>query len=247
MKKILIKISWIVVLLPILIAVPLWNLNNQGYFKLKNIQMNLMSSGSSASYMDTLKSNLEKKLLSYNGKSLFEIDLTNIATLLEKEKWIKSFEIQRSWPDSIEIKIKNYELVMLYWNEKNEVYPIFENNEILDRVEKKELPDRIYLFDKKIASNRELRSKAIEVIQRLPEKGPLRQSEIAEIGYDSKLGFWLQLIKNNILVKLGEEKIELKSERVSNVIDYLDSKQIDARVIDANLSQKVLVRLRKDP
>jgi cell division protein FtsQ len=39
----------------------------------------------------------------------------------------------------------------------------------------------------------------------------------------------------------------LKAARVAQVIEYMETRQLEARVIDANLSKKVLVRLRKDP
>jgi cell division protein FtsQ len=54
-------------------------------------------------------------------------------------------------------------------------------------------------------------------------------------------------MNKELRVKLGNENFESKSLRVSQVIDYIENKQIEARVIDANLSQKVLVRLRKEP
>jgi cell division protein FtsQ len=39
----------------------------------------------------------------------------------------------------------------------------------------------------------------------------------------------------------------LKADRVGQVLDYLEKHELDARVIDANLTKKVLVRLRKRP
>ncbi len=57
----------------------------------------------------------------------------------------------------------------------------------------------------------------------------------------------MTMIKTGIQVKMGEDQVSLKSARVAQVVDYLETRQFDARVIDANLSKKVLVRLRKDP
>ena len=67
------------------------------------------------------------------------------------------------------------------------------------------------------------------------------------MSYKEKEGFWLTLIRSGVEVRIGEELVPLKSARVSQVLDYLKSHQFEARVIDADLSQKVLVRLRKDP
>lgn len=247
MKKTVLKIFIILIVLPLLIVIPVRSLDQQGYFKLKNIQLVLVDQTTNKNYYSTLAKQTEQQLNVFLSKSLFEVDLGQMAKIISNEKWIEDFEIQREWPDSIKVKVNANELVMLYWNEKNDIYPIFSNNEMLDKLNRKDLPDAIHTYDKKIANQKELRKKVIEVIQKLPEKGPLNPKMIAEVGYDTKAGYWFQLIKKDLRVKMGEEKMELKSERVSNVIDYLETKQIDARVIDANLSQKVLVRLRKDP
>lgn len=247
MKKTILKIFIILIVLPLLIVIPIRSLDQQGYFKLKNIQLVLVDQTANKNYYGTLAKQTEQQLSVFLSKSLFEVDLGQMAKMISNEKWIEDFEIQREWPDSIKVKVNANELVMLYWNEKNDIYPIFSNNEMLDKLNKKDLPDAIHTYDKKIANQKELRKKVIDVIQKLPEKGPLSQKMIAEVGFDSKAGYWFQLIKKDLRVKMGEEKMELKSERVSNVIEYLETKQIDARVIDANLSQKVLVRLRKDP
>lgn len=247
MRNKIFKILVLVVLLPLLVVVPLRSLDQQGYFKLKSIQLVLEDQVSNKSYFNSLANQTEQQLNVFLNRSLFDVDLKSMAKIISDQKWIENFEIQREWPDSIKVKVNSNDLVMLYWNEKNEIFPIFSNNEILEKVSKKDLPDAIHTYDKKIATQKELRKKVIEVIQKLPDKGPLNAKMIAEVGYDTKAGYWFQLIKKDLLVKMGEDKVELKSERVSNVIEYLETKQIDARVIDANLSQKVLVRLRKDP
>jgi cell division protein FtsQ len=53
--------------------------------------------------------------------------------------------------------------------------------------------------------------------------------------------------KSNIKIKLGEDQFAVKSARVSQVMDYLEKRDLKARVIDANLSKKVLVRLQQSP
>ena len=55
------------------------------------------------------------------------------------------------------------------------------------------------------------------------------------------------MTQSGLRVKVGEDRVRTKSFRISQVLDYLDSRKFQARVIDANLSQKVLVRLRKEP
>ena len=117
----------------------------------------------------------------------------------------------------------------------------------LDTIETRQAPDVALLEGEIFLKKPELRKKAVEVLAELPEEGSFSQKSISEVRYDTKEGFWMTLIKSGIQVKIGEDKVGLKAARVSQVVDYLDSRQFEARVIDANLSKKVLVRLRKDP
>jgi cell division protein FtsQ len=95
--------------------------------------------------------------------------------------------------------------------------------------------------------NIEMRKKAIRLMSEVPADGKFSKRNISELRYDPKEGFWATLIQSGIRVKIGEENIPLKSARVAQVIEYMETRQLEARVIDANLSKKVLVRLRKDP
>lgn len=85
------------------------------------------------------------------------------------------------------------------------------------------------------------------MIDEIPTEGKFSQKRISEIRHDSKDGFWMTMMKTGLRVKMGEDNFALKASRVGQVIEYMENRQLEARVIDANLSKKVLVRLRKDP
>ena len=72
-------------------------------------------------------------------------------------------------------------------------------------------------------------------------------NQVSEIGYDKKEGYWIKLLNSETRVQYGEDQFEIKSARISQVIEYLESRNLKARVIDANLSKKVLVRLQQSP
>jgi len=96
------------------------------------------------------------------------------------------------------------------------------------------------------AKNQELRKKAVKVLEELPAEGLFSKRNISEMSYNSKDGFWISMMTSNMKVKLGEDQIALKSRRVSQVMDYLNKNNVNAKVIDANLSKKVLVRTTKE-
>lgn len=241
------KIAFGVLLLPLITGVSLWQLNEQGFFNLTQVEFLNSDQTAPPEYLLPFIQSVDSRLDSFKGKSLFEINLNEMHQQIAMEKWVNNLEIYRQWPNKLKILIQTHDVVLLYWNKKNQVQPILENSEMLEPLKKNALPDRAIVFDAKIATKTSLRRQAVTVIKSLPKEGPLSQATVAELGYDTRDGFWLKLIKKDLLVKMGDEKFDLKTNRVSHVLEYLDSKQIDARVIDANLSQKVLVRLRKGP
>ena len=136
---------------------------------------------------------------------------------------------------------------MLVVKKNGNYAPILKSGKVLNEISSDVAPDVILVQDERLLSDEGLRKKALAFINELPQEGLFSQQEISEFKIDSREGFVTKLLRNGTIVKMGEEHIALKAARVGKVIEYLHSKQFQARVIDANLSKKVLVRLRKDP
>jgi cell division protein FtsQ len=98
-----------------------------------------------------------------------------------------------------------------------------------------------------LLASEKVREGALNVISSLPASGRMSAAQVAEIGFDRKEGYWIKLLNSETKVNFGDEQFEIKSARISQVIDYLESRNLKARVIDANLSKKVLVRLQQSP
>jgi cell division protein FtsQ len=250
MFKNFIKILLTLILIPTLIFGSIWYLNQKKFFDLTELDFKTeFSSGnqSGKSILDNEIGDLSKKLEEFKGTSLFEVDLEKIQQTIESENWVKSVEIYREWPNRLKIVIEAYDVVLLFWMNEKKIFPILENNRVLDPLPVSKAPDRAITVEKKIFTESKIRKKAIDLLASLPAQGSFSTSKISEVGYNSKEGFWTDILNKDLRVKLGSENFESKSLRVSQVLDYIENKQIEARVIDANLSQKVLVRLRKDP
>lgn len=249
MLKKIIKFSFTFIVIPMLIIGSIWYLNEKHVFDLTELQFKteFRDGHTSRPILDNEIGSLSKKLEEFKGISLFEVNLEKIQETIESENWVKSVEIYREWPNRLKIQIDAYDIVMLYWMNEKKIFPILENNRLLEPLPLAQAPDRAITVEKKIFSEAKVRQKAIDLIGSLPTSGLFISSKIAEIGYDSKEGFWTELMDKELRVKLGNENFESKSLRVSQVLEYIENKQIEARVIDANLSQKVLVRLRKEP
>ena len=222
-------------------------LNEKGFFNVSQVEIVLVDSQAQASFYQPLVDHLEKQMSPFKGQSLWSLKLSQVIGILNSQNWIEVHNITRSWPSTLRVKVKPHDVKLLYLGKSGKFIPIIEDGSFLDSVDSKQAPDVTLLDGEIFAQKKELRSKAVQVLKEIPAEGSFSRKTISEIHYDPKEGFSMRMMKTGIQVKIGEEQVALKSARVAQVVDYLESRQFDARVIDANLSKKVLVRLRKDP
>ena len=248
MKKLILQIIFGFIILPLSVAGSLFYLNKNGFFNVQKVEVVLENPF--AGQEQFLKPNvdaLEAALEKYRGVSLWNIKLKNVSKEISSMNWVDALNIKRSWPATLTVHVHPHEVKLLFMAKSGKLVPIIKSGEFLDAVETREAPDVVLVEGEGFLKKTELRKKAVDVIEQIPAEGSFSKKTISEIRYDSKEGFWMTMIKTGIRVKMGEDQMALKAARVSQVVDYLETRQFDARVIDANLSKKVLVRLRKDP
>lgn len=233
-------------IIPSLVIVAIFHLEQNGFFNVDHIDIVIENSPAQPSFLKSHLQNLDVKLVTFKGQSLWRVDLKKMSKTVTQERWIANSRISRVWPTGLQIKIEPHKIQSVYLDGAGKFYPVISDGSTLDQVEPSVLPDQVILEGNSFAK-REMRAKAVKALEEIPNNGSFNRKNISEVRYDTKEGFWMTLIKDGIQVKMGEDQIALKSARVSQVIDYLENKELDARVIDANLSKKVLVRLRKDP
>ena len=236
-----------VALVPSSIAGTVWYLEKQGFFNIENIETTVENSGDQSIYLKPLVKNLDDELESMRGVSLWKVDIAKLRDTYSKLSWIDGLSISRRWPSRLKVNVHAKEVDLLLMTKNGKFIPIVESGDSLPAVELKQIPDVAVLRGENFETRRDLRKKVVGLLKEIPADGPFSQKSISEIHFDDRDGFWVTLVKNGILVKMGHDQIAMKSTRVSQVLEYVDSRQLDARVIDANLSKKVLVRLRKEP
>ncbi len=248
MKKLILQIIFGFVVLPASIVGTLFYLNKTGFFNISKVEVKLegVAEGQEHFLRPQLQA-LESELSKYQGRSLWNIKIKQISREVIAHKWVDSLTLKRSWPSTLTIYLRPFEVKLLYLGKGGKLLPIIKDGTFLNAVEAKQAPDVALLDGEVFLKKAELRKKAVDVIEQIPAEGSFSKKTISEIRYDNQEGFWMTMIKTGVQVKLGEDQVLLKSARVSKVVDYLESRQFDARVIDANLSKKVLVRLRKGP
>jgi cell division protein FtsQ len=250
LKKLLLKLFIALVVLPSAIAGSMYWLNEKGFFAIEEVQIKLdetTDAQTQANFYQPLIQKLETQMSELKGQSLWSVKMSKVVQILNSENWIETHSIVRGWPRALQITVKPHDVKLLYLGKGGKYLPIIEDGSFLDSVDSKQAPDVTLLDGDVFAQKKELRTKAVEVLKEIPSEGSFSKKTISEMRYDPKEGFMVTLVKTGIQVKIGEEQVALKSARVAQVVDYLQTRQFEARVIDANLSKKVLVRLRKDP
>jgi cell division protein FtsQ len=247
-RKLVLKLLFGFVILPLSIAGILFYLNGRGFFNIQQIEVVLEEpvEGQRA-FLKPLVEQLQTSLKPYEGVSLWNINLKTVVRSVRSNDWVNQVALKRNWPSTLQVRVKAHEVKLLFLGKNGKLLPVIGDGTFLEAVAAPQAPDVAILDGEVFSKENDLRKKAVDVIEEIPAEGSFSKKTISEVRYDAKEGFWMTLIKTGIQVKMGEDQVALKAARVSQVVDYLESRQFDARVIDANLSKKVLVRLRKDP
>jgi len=249
--KLYIKLGLIFVVTPVVIFLSIYMLDRNGFFNIEKIEMSVVTKTDQVQFSKPYIDRLTQELSEYKEHSLWKLPLAKISKKLKQEKWIKDYRISRSWPSKIVIEIEPQVLSLLLVDSaklaQGLVRPITEDGDLLAEVETNQAPSLAVIKGDIFLKDSKKRKKAIELLHSLPEDGKMSHKLISEIGFDQKEGYWVEIVQSKMKIKLGDEQFAVKSARVSQVLDYLEKRDLKARVIDANLSKKVLVRLQQNP
>jgi cell division protein FtsQ len=235
------------VLLCVSVGGSLWGLDRKGFFALEHIEIIVTQNTDQPRFMKPAITDLDEQMERLRGQSLWRIRLDNINQQVSSLPWISSLQVRRHWPDRLEVRIAPKLVKFLFVGKDGKLFPVLEDGTFLNPVAVENLPDVVLLRGDQFASDKQLLHRALATLSEIPDDGSFSKKTISEIRFDSKEGFWATMMKQGVRVKLGDDGVNLKADRISQVIDYLEANQLDARVIDANLTKKVLVRLRKGP
>jgi cell division protein FtsQ len=246
-KKLILSLVLGLIVIPVSVVGVMYSLHKSGFFNLDKIQIVVENSEGQSHFIKPLVRDLDHEINSYRGVSLWQLDLNKIAAQVSAHPWVQHVALARRWPAQLEIMVVPREVKLLFVNSDGSLSPIVEDGSFLPAVSAKEAPDVSLLEGKIFLRDLKLRRQAVAIISAIPKEGRFSRKTISEVSYNSKEGFWTTLIQTGLRVKLGEENIPLKAARVGQVLEYMETRDLQARVIDADLSKKVLVRLRKGP
>ncbi len=191
-----------------------------------------------------LQGDLDTKLTTEINKKIWQVDIADLRQRLMQNNWFKMVAIARQYPSKISLTI-DIEAPVALLAIGNEVLAVADEGQLLAPVKTNFLPALPILKGENFFHNRALRKLATNFLRDISGNSELSSKTIAEMTYSKDENFNLLILPSKSIVKMGAEQAGLKAERVAQVIEYLNSNQMNGRVIDARFSKKVLVRLRK--
>lgn len=196
---------------------------------------------------ERMKSELTNRLQGLKGKALWKIELGELRASLARNEWVKDLLISRRFPNELRVQVRPKAVALVLVDKQDKFYPVTEEGELLSSLPAGELPDVPLLRGEIFKNDDERRKKAVKFALSLNEEGYLSLRNVSEITWSQELGYTLVLLQPKVEVVIGEENVDLKVARVTQVLNYLSANNLKGRVIDASFSKKVLVRLRKEP
>lgn len=242
--KTFLRLLILLIVVPAAVGSTLWFLDRREFFNLDHIDITLLKNNDQPRFMRPIVADLDKQFEAFRGTSLWRIDLEKISHEVAALPWVAEMQIRRSWPDRLEVKLKPKEVKFLFVGKAGQLFPVLDDGTFLNPIAAESLPDVVLLRGNDFVENKELLNRALKTLAEIPAEGSFSRKTISEIRYDQKEGFWATLMKGGVRVKIGEDQIATKSDRVSQVLDYLEANSFDGKVIDANLTKKVMVRLK---
>lgn len=194
-----------------------------------------------------LNAQVEKALKSYQGISLWKVSLVDVQKKISVFPLLKNVQVQKSWPRTLEVNYRLPSLKAIHQMGDGKYRILTEDGHWIGPMKWSRLPRLPWLKGEWINKKSVTKEGVLSLLSKLPAKGPMAPDQISEIQFNDIDGFLVTLVKSAQQIRFGSDNFELKSLRVSQVLEYLQIRGLESRVIDANFSKKVLVRLRNHP
>jgi len=234
------------ILTPVLVLVSIisWGLNS-GLFVSTEIDIQSIDKSEQNAHFNALKQIILEDLRPLKKKPVWKVSLNDLLESMYQKEWVKEARVSRRFPNQIMISLRMENVKLIALDPKGKVKAISSSGEYLPNLAGGIVPDVPILRGNRLLRSRELRSIAVELVSQLPRSGLLSPGTVSEIFYDKKNGFELLLNKSALQIIMGNELFDIKAKRVNRVLEYMDAKQVQGRVIDTRFAKKILVRLRK--
>jgi len=183
------------------------------------------------------------------GTNLFQVDIQGIQAKLKTHPFFKSVTVQRSFPHTLVIEVKEYypELVL----NTNRLYYVDENGEIFkditDSDDSRDLPVLSGFTDESILTDPQGSRQAMRAaadLQKAFKEAPFADElGLSEIHYEKNIGFTLYPEKKKYSIKVGLKDFPEKIRKFQEIWDKVQKSSARISSIDLNYPGKVLMTL----
>lgn len=222
-------------------------LQKEGFFKIERVDVELREGVMMPAWLQTEWKAMTDDAKALRGRDLWSLDMEEVVAVIKKRPWVREVSLSRSWPDGLVLSIDPKELKAVARAKKGVLVPVLEDGTLLPSDQMANFVSLPILSGEIDVKDDDRIREALRLLSLFPGQGVLSIDRVSEIGFHEKEGYWVLVMPFATKVRFGNVDFEKKISRVKQVMEYLDSRQIGARVIDADLSKKVVVRLRKTP
>ena len=197
-------------------------------YKLKKIEINQLK---------YIKKNEVKSFFDdYNNHSIFLIPIKNILKEIQEKKWVKGIKIKSNYKDTLKITIQEFTPRGIYKKE-DELFVFNNQGQIIDHIK----PNNTLFYNLIIFKGEKSLSNSIAFLDSIPL---FLENEIEEAIFINNRR-WDVLLKNDIILKLKEQKIKesfMDYKKIYNNISNQDLQEI--QIIDLRLDNKAIIKFR---
>lgn len=223
------------------------SVKDKGFFRIQTIEFAIESDEKDLPAWSSLNKEVEAVLDSLKGRSLIVVSLKDIKMKLDRFRSIQNLQVIKSWPRTLRIQYSLPPLKAVASLQRNRFHALSSQGQWIGPLSWSQLPKRPWLRGSWMEKKPDLLPQALGLIDILPKAGGITLDKISEIGFNEGDGFAVTLVKTGQQIIFGYDDFEVKALRANQVLNYLQNRNLESCVIDANFSKKVLVRLRNQP
>lgn len=183
---------------------------------------------------------VDRYLQAFKDRPIWKVNLSEAQNYLMQNDLIETASIFRHLPNQLEILVKPREIVCTFFNGGN-LLPVTNDGRLIS-FHPHDQPKDLPILRGKGFNNREIRLKAISLLNDLPSAGLLSDKTVSEIIYTDKNGLELFLTNFPFRLILGEPPFAKKVERVGSVLEYFNGKSVPYSTLDARYANRVIVK-----
>jgi cell division septal protein FtsQ len=222
-----------------------YSLFSSNVLRVSGVQLELDPVSSDQATFARIRSSLSSQFLQFDGRFLWQISLDELKKLTMSDSRVEALQIHRVFPNQLKVVVRPQKSAFVILESDHSVRAVALDGRLLPSQSLMESDDLPVVRGKLFLKSLKQRQRLVEILSSIPKKGRFSQVEISEI-VRTERGDLKVLLKTDEHVFLPKEMSSSTSDRIERVLNYLDSRHMQGRVIDARYSKKIVVRLRNE-